>query len=146
MPAEISSDEERMKWRYRRLAKLLVLLAVIYTLGVAILILGTYYLGWGYRPAGFFLEQWILSAIILISVFIFLEILVLFIYTSRKRKIKEAELPKPIFTKGKELLIYTIPLDAKGGIFSKTFIQIDTNRVLNLRYQMIPPTDLWEKK
>jgi hypothetical protein len=34
-------------------------------------------------------------------------------------------------------------MDAKGGIFSKTYIIIDEDRVLNIRYQMIPPNDLW---
>jgi hypothetical protein len=51
-----------------------------------------------------------------------------------------------LYIQGKQVHNYTVPLDAKGGIFSKTFILIDEDSILNVRYQMIPSDDLWGNK
>ena len=64
----------------------------------------------------------------------------------RLEKISEKEETKPLYYKGKKLHAYTFPVDSKGGIFSKTHIKIDENNILNLRIQMIPPKELWERK
>jgi hypothetical protein len=140
-------NEEKLKRRYLKASKLLFLFTVIYSLWVALVIMGVYFLLLENKWAVFTIEQWILSAIVLISVVIALEIIfLLHNILSRKKHLQPEQSKKPMYIQGKQVHSYTIPADAKGGIFSKTFIMIDEARVLNLRYQMIPPNDLWTQK
>jgi hypothetical protein len=139
--------EERLKQRYLKASKIFLLLTIIYTLWVVIIILGVYTLGLNFKWAAFTIGQWIFSAIILISILIALELLfVLHYWISKRRKAKPEPKEQPTYIQGKQVLNYTLPIGAKGGIFSKTYILIDENRVLHLRYQMIPPNDLWGKQ
>jgi len=140
-------DEEKLKRRYLKASKLLFLFTILYSLWVALVIMGAYFLQLENKWAVFTIGQWILSAIILISVVIALEIIFLLHNTLLRKKHLQPEQPKqPVYLQGKQVHNYTIPVDAKGGIFSKTFVMIDETRVLNLRYQMIPPNDLWKQK
>ena len=140
-------DEEKLKRRYLKASKLLFLFTILYSLWVALVIMGAYFLQLENKWAVFTIGQWILSAIILISVVIAIEIFFLLHNTLLRKKQVQAEQPQqPVYLKGKQVNSYTIPQGAKGGIFSRTFIMIDETRVLNLRYQMIPPNDLWKQK
>jgi hypothetical protein len=140
-------DEEKLKRRYLKASKLLFLFTVIYSLWVALTIMGVYFLQLGTKWAVYTIGQWIVSAIVLISVVIALEIIFLLHNALLRKKHLQPKQPKQkTFVQGKQVHNYTIPVDAKGGIFSKTFIMIDETRVLNLRYQMIPPNDLWKQK
>ena len=67
-------------------------------------------------------------------------------YPTIKKKKIEKEKSKPIFYKGKRIHTYTLPIGSKGGLFSKTYVRIDEKNILNLRFQMISPNDLWQKK
>jgi membrane protein YdbS with pleckstrin-like domain len=138
------SKEEKLKNRYLKASKFLFLITMIYALWIAITILGAYFLKLGSRWAVFSIEQWILSGIIFISIVIVLEILFILHYLLSTKKRLESEPEKNQYIQGKKIHSYTLPADAKGGIFSKTFILINEENVLNLRYQMIPPHDLWE--
>jgi hypothetical protein len=145
---EPGSSEERRQKRYLRISKLILLFAVIYSLWIAIVIIGTFQLALGVSWAAFTLEQWILSAIALFIIFIIIEILFvihLSLKKPRKRETKKVATPAQ-FIKGKHVHTFTIPFDARGGIFSKTYIIIDDRSVLNLRYQITPPNELWGKK
>jgi small-conductance mechanosensitive channel len=143
---ELIELEERLKQRYLKASKIFLLLTIIYTLWVIIIILGVYSLGLNFKWAAFTIGQWILSAIVLISILIGFELLFILHYLlSKRRKAKPKASKEPVFIQGKEVYDYTLPIGAKGGIFSKTFILIDENRVLHLRYQMIHPNDLWGK-
>ena len=42
--------------------------------------------------------------------------------------------------------IFLLILGVEGGIFSKTYIEIDNKNVLRLRTLIIPPEELWVKK
>jgi hypothetical protein len=140
-------DEEKLKRRYLKASKLLFLFTILYSLWVALVITGAYFLQLENKWAVFTIGQWILSAIILISVVIAIEIFFLLHNTLLRKKKVQAEQPQqPVYLQGKQVNSYTIPQGAKGGIFSKTFIIIDETRVLNLRFQMIPPNDLWKQK
>ena len=76
------------------------------------------------------MEQWILSAIALISIAIGLEVVLLAQYTlARKKHLAPKKLKQKEYVQGKQVHSYTIPLDARGGIFSKTYILIDEDRV-----------------
>jgi hypothetical protein len=147
---EHSGDEEQQKQRLLKATKFFFLFTVLYTLWIAVVIMGVYFLHLGNKWAILSMEQWILSAIALISVAIGLEVVLLIQYTlSRKKQLEQLEPKKQKqkeYIQRKQLHNYTIPFDAKGGIFSKTYILIDEERVLNLRYQMIPPNDLWRQQ
>jgi hypothetical protein len=137
--------EEQQKQRLLKATKIFFLVTVLYTLWVAIVIMGIYFLELGNKWAILSMEQWILSAIALIAIAIGLEVVLLIQYTLSRRKKQEQPAVKKQkeYIQGKQIHSYTIPFDAKGGIFSKTYILIDEGRVLNVRYQMIPPDDLW---
>jgi hypothetical protein len=142
-----SMREDQQKQRMMKATKFFFLFTVLFTLWVAIVIMGVYFLELGSKWAILSMEQWILSAIALISIAIILEILLLLQYMLSRRRILTDLEPKTQkhveYVQGKQVHIFTVPLDAKGGIFSKTYILLDNERVLNIRYQMIPPNDLW---
>jgi len=146
--AEPLPDDGKQKKRMLKASKIFFLLTILYSLWIAVVILGMYYLGLGPNWALLTTEQWILSAIFLLSIAIGLEIILLLQYTLSHRKRLEPEEPKKHkeYIQGKQVHNYTIPINAKGGIFSKTYILIDEDKVLNLRYQMIPPNELWGQK
>ncbi len=141
------SDEERHKHKLIRVSKYFFIITLIYSLWIVLLISGVYFLQLGNTWAVLTIEQWLLSAIVLICIFIVLEVILVSQYLLVK---KEHFWPKKRtqkeYIQGKRVYRYTIPPDAKGGIFSKTYILIDENRILNLRYQMITPNNLWEQK
>lgn len=144
--AEPPRDEEKLKRRYLKALKVFLLLAIIYTLWIAVLIIGIYFLKLGSKFAILTIDQWIYSAIALLSIIIVLDIIFLLRYVASRKKQITQEKPQHVFLHGKQVHSYTLPVGAKGGIFSKTYIMIDETRVLNLRYQMIQPNILWGKK
>jgi len=142
---EVERDEDKLKVRYLKISKIIILLAVIYFIWTVFHIISVYFLGFGNKWAALTMDQWILSSIIFFSICIGLVLLfVLHHYIIKKRRI-ESEKPKPVFYKGKRLYIHTLPDRSKGGIFSKTFVKIDEDTILSLRFQMIPPINLWGK-
>jgi uncharacterized membrane protein YcjF (UPF0283 family) len=145
---ESTANEETRKRRYLRFSKLILLFAMIYVLWIAIVIIGTFQLTLGVSWATFTVEQWVLSAIALFAFLIIIELLFfirLSMTTYKKKKVQEGATSEQ-YIKGRRVHTFTVPLDAKGGIFSKTFIKIDESSVLNLRYQITAPPELWGKK
>jgi len=143
-PTEPRLEEERQKQRLVKASKIFFFITVLYCLWIAIVIIGVYFLKLGNKWAILTMDQWILSAIALISIAIGLEVVLLLHFLLSQRKLlPPKKKTQKEYVQGKEVHSFTIPIDAKGGIFSKTYILIDENRVLNLRYQMIPPNDLW---
>ncbi len=139
-------DVSKVSKRYRTASILLLLVGLIYSAWIAFVIISVYFLGFGNKWALITMDDWILSAIALLAVFIFLEIIIILAFYNQKKKIEETKKPKPKYLKGKKLHVYTLPANSQGGIFSKTFVMIDNDNVLNLRYQMIPPEDLLKNK
>jgi hypothetical protein len=137
-------EQEKLQRRYFTASKFFFVVTMIYLLFIALLIIGVYFLQLGNKWAILTIEQWILSAIALLSIVIGLEVVFLLHYTLEQKKHLRPEKPAgPVFLQGKEVFTFSVPQDVKGGIFSKTYILIDENRILHLRYQMIPPKDLW---
>lgn len=134
-------NEQALKTRYLRLSKIMLIIAIFYSLWIVVVVLGVYFFGM-YKIGFLTMDQWIISGILLIGIFVGFDLL-FFIhnYVVKKRRI-DREKPRPKDFKGKKLHTYTIPIDSKGGIFSKTYIKIDENNILNLRYQMIPPNEM----
>jgi hypothetical protein len=59
---------------------------------------------------------------------------------------KIKSLTKPEFIDGKYVHVFTYPKGIEGGIFSKTYIEIDTENVLRLRILIASPNELWSNK
>lgn len=140
-----NKDEEFLKNYYLKLSKFILLLVIIYSIWIGIIIIGVYFVGSGNRWAIFSMDQWIISSVGLFSIFVVLEILFFIHYFMVKTKRIKSEKPKTLFFKGKKLHIFTLPLGSKGGIYSKTYIDIDNANILNLRYQMIPQNEILEQ-
>lgn len=138
--------EEKLRRRYSLLSKLFILLTVLLVSWVVIVIFSVYILRYGYNWALLPLNDWILLVSILFLIFIVLELIFYFHYSSVKNKIVELEKPKPEFINGKRVHVYTYPEGVEGGIFSKTYVGIDEHNVLRLRTLMVPPDELWSQK
>ena len=79
----------------------------------------------------------------LIGLFIFLEIIFyLHLFLLRRKRLKIGK-PKPDFIDGKKVIDITFPSGTDGGIYSKTYIEIDNQSILRLKNLMIPPNELW---
>ena len=54
--------------------------------------------------------------------------------------------PNDLLIDGKKVYIFTFPKGAEGGVFSKTYIEIDKKNILRLRSLIVPPDELWGNK
>jgi hypothetical protein len=63
-------------------------------------------------------------------------------FNSVKNKRIELEKSKPEFIDGRRIFVYTFPEGVEGGIFSKTYIELDKHNVIRLRILMISPHEL----
>ena len=143
--ADLRNIEGRLIGRYSRLFKLFLLIAILVIICVVIILLGIT-LGLGRNWASFGVNSWIVALCALFGVFIILELIFYFHFSSVRKKRIELGKPKPEFINGKRVYVFTYPKEREGGIFSKTYIDIDDNIVLRLRSLMIPPKELWSKK
>ena len=142
---ELRSIEDKLRNRYSLLSKLFILIAILFTIFIVIVFLGITYLGYGYNWAGISLEGWVIALCSLFGVFIILELILYFHFSSAKTKRIDAEKPKIEFINGKRVHVFTFPKGKEGGIFSKTYIEINENSVLRVRSLIIPPEELWSK-
>ena len=140
------------KKRYQRWLKVFFIIAILYTVWVIVDIVGIYYYNMGYRWAYLTMEQWIMSGIILIAVLLIIE-LIFFVNSKTTKAPKQKplqpqkhEVIKSQEYHGKKLYVFTYPRDVKGGIFSRTFIPLDDNTLLQVRTQMKPAEQLWGKQ
>lgn len=147
MPSETEFElrglEDKLVGKYSRLSKLFLIFAILFILLIAVAFVGIAAFGYGYNWMLVSLEGWIIIVSALIIIFIILE---LFFYSGLSRvqnKIKESEKPKPEFVDSKKIYAYTIPKGAEGGVFSKTYIEIDEHNTLRLRTLIIPPEELF---
>jgi hypothetical protein len=137
--------EDRIKRRYSIISKIFILIAVIFTIFIVIVFLGINSLGYGYDWALIDIDGWIITLCTVLGFFIILELLFFFHHSFAGDKVIVKE--KPVeFIDGKKVYVFTYPEGKEGGIFSKTYVDIDKNTVLRVRALMIPPEDLWEKE
>ena len=139
---ELRNFEAKLQDRYAYISKLFLYITILLIVLVLVVFLGIIVYENAYNWAGFSLEGWILGVSLIISIFIILELILYFHYNSVKHKRIKLEKPKPEFIDGRRILIYTHPKGVQGGIFSKTYIELDTHNVLRLRILMIPPHEL----
>ena len=127
-----------------RLIKLFLLITFLLIICVAIVFLGIT-LGSGHNWALFGIDTWIIALCAIFGFFIILELIFFFHFLSVRNKTIELQKPKKEFIDGKRVYVFTYPKGKEGGIFSKTYIEIDDDNILRLRSLMIPPKDLWGK-
>ena len=129
-----------------KLSKLFLITSILFIIWILFVAMGAFILEMGPNWALLNLENWIIAWCVLTVIFIILEVVFYFQYTSKVDKKLELDKPEPEFLHDKRVYVYTYPIDVEGGIFSKTYISIDENSVLRLRGLMIPQQKLWGKK
>ena len=140
---ELRGLEDKLVGKYSRLTKLFLVITILLILLIAVAFLGIAGFGYGYNWMLVSLEGWIIIVSVLIAIFIILELLFYSRFSALKNKIKELEKPKPEFVDNKKIYAYTIPKGVEGGVFSKTYIEIDEHSALRLRTLIIPPEEIW---
>jgi hypothetical protein len=141
---EIRRLEGKIASRYSFLSRMFLVLSIIFIILIGIIFTGVFILNSGHDWALLSLNNWIMVISALFALFIILNLIFYFHFTSVKNKRIELEKPKPEFIDGKKVHVYTYPKGIEGGIFSKTYIEIDGHNLLRLRTLMIPPEDLWK--
>lgn len=139
---ELRGLEDKLVGKYSRLTKLFLVITILFILLIAVAFLGIAGFGYGYNWMLVSLEGWIIIISALIAIFIILELLFYSRFSAVRNKIKELEKPKPEFVDNKKIYAYTIPKGVEGGVFSKTYIEIDEHSVLRLRTLIIPPEEI----
>jgi hypothetical protein len=142
---EITGRALLVKERYLKLSKFFLLIFALLLIWMVFVLGSIYFLDMGYRWLALSPEEWIYTFIGLLGFFIILEIIFVLHYTLAKRPKVEPEQPEPVYQQGKQRIEFTYPHHIHGGIFSKTYITIDDNTILNLRTLMIAAKDLWGK-
>lgn len=142
----LDNADNKLLVLYARLIKIFLIISILFLIWIVFIILGSFILEFEPNWAILDLNNWILIWCFLIVIFIIFEIALYIHYISSIGKRIEFVETEPEFIFGKRLYIYTFPIGYKGGIFSKTYIQIDKNSVLRLRNLIIPPGDLWNKE
>ena len=143
---ELREKEEKLRCRYSKLSIILFFVSLILVIWVVIVFLGATIWDYGHNWALISVDAWMYA----LSIFLLFAILLdLFLYSRFLKTVKkrvELEKPKPEYINGKRVNIFTHPIGKEGGIFSKTYIEIDKHNILRLRSLMVAPEDLWSKK
>jgi hypothetical protein len=143
---QLREQEDKLVDRYSKLSKIFLLLGFILVIWAIIVFLGARVLNYGYDWAGLSVQDWIVVVSVLLVIFILMIIIFYIHYVTVKKKIVEVKPPKVEIYAGKKVHVFTHPKGMEGGIFSKTYIEIDEDNILRLRALMVPPEKLWGKK
>ena len=135
--------EKNIKKKYSKLTKIIFVIGMIVVLWAAIVFSGILFWGYEYDWALLDLDMWLLIDSIVISVLIITQLALYFRYSNVKEKRIKIEKPKPEFINGKKVNIFTYPEGVEGGVFSKTYVEIDNHNILRLRALMVHPGELW---
>ncbi len=143
---EMRNMELKLLRKYSFWSKLFILIIILLIILLSIVFLGVYIFGYGHNWALFSLDAWIIVISLLCVIFILLVLFFYYNFSSNVTKRIELETPKPEFIDGKKVYIFTFPKEAEGGVFSKTYIEIDKKNILRLRSLIVPPDELWGNK
>lgn len=141
---KISKDknaEEKLRRKYSILLKIFALISVLLFLWAVVVFTAAWLLDYGYDWALFSVSDWFLIISLIIVFFVVVELIVFLRYRSMIYK-----KPKEEYISGRRVHVFTYPPDVEGGIFSKTYVEIDDKNILRLRTLMIPPEELWGGK
>ena len=141
--AEMRNLENKFSSKYLRFFRLFLFITILLIILLVISAIGIIFLGLGINWFLFSFDGWLVGLSLLIGLFILLEIIFyLHTFLLRRKRIKLGK-PTPEFIDGKKVLEITFPRGTDGGIYSKTYIEIDNNNILRLKNLMIPPDELW---
>jgi hypothetical protein len=128
------------------LPKLFLIISVILLMWMVILLSGVSILEFDPDWAGLSLSVWLIVISVLFGAFILID-MVMYVKPSVFAKGDIQEFidtgSADDYLDGKKVYEYTFPSGKKGGIFSKTYVQIDENTLIRIRNQMIPAELLW---
>lgn len=140
---ELGNLETKLSSRYLMLFRLFIIVIILLIILIVISAIGIIFLGLGTNWIIFRFEGWIIGLSLLIGLFIFLEmIFYLHFFLIRRKKIN-LEKPKPEYINGKKVYDITFPRGTDGGVYSKTYIEIDNQNILRIKNLMIPPDELF---
>ena len=142
---EIFELEEKIKKKYSNITTFLFLIGIVLIILFLVIFSGVFFLNYNYNWAVVSFENWVLIISSILVVFLLFEILVYFRFSSLEKQIYKRSQVKPEFIDGKLIYVFTYPKGIEGGIFSKTYIEIDSEKILRLRTLIIPPNELWSK-
>jgi len=143
---ELRAKESALRLKYSKISILLLLIAIVFILLIVVVFLGTTVLNYGYNWALIPLGNWLYILSGFLAIIILLNLYFYFHFTKTMKTRIEEEKPKPEYINGKMVHEFTHQTGKEGGIFSKTYIQIDKHHILRLRSIMIQPEDLWNRK
>jgi len=135
--------ERRISARYKWFFKYFLIITFLLVFLIIISAVGIVFLGLGTNWFLFNFEGWIFGVSIVFGLFVTLEILFFLHFFLIRRKIMKSGKPKPEYIDGKKIIDITFPRETDGGVYSKTYIEIDSNNILRLKNLMIPPDELW---
>jgi hypothetical protein len=138
--------QDKIRNKFFRRFRSIYILGILFILWIIIVIAGVYIWNKGYNWAGINLEIWILIVSIIFVILIILELLLYSRFQKEKIQMTFMSKPESEYINNKKVHIFTYPQGAEGGIFSKTYIDIDEHNILRLRTVIIPPGELWIKK
>jgi hypothetical protein len=138
--------EKIIKSKYSLLTKIIFLVGIIIVSVLIIVFLGVLIWSYDYDWALINIDNWLLIAIITISILIVIELVLYFKYTTIGEKKIKSQKPKPEFIDNKKVNIFTYPHGMEGGIFSKTYLDLDDHNILCIRALIIHPAELWTNK
>jgi len=140
--AEMHNLEMKLSHRYLKLFKLFIIITILLIILIVFEAIGIIFLELGTNWILFSFEGWMVGLSLLIGLFIFLEIIFYLRYFLLQKKHLKIQKPKPEFIDGKKVYDITFPSEADGGVYSKTYIEIDDQSILRLKFLMIPPNEL----
>jgi hypothetical protein len=130
---EMRTNEHKLLGKYSFWSRLFILIIILLIIVLSIVFLGMYIFGYAYNWALLSLDVWIIVISLLCIIFILLELFFYYNFSS-------------IVAKRIELHIYTHPKGAEGGVFGKTYIELDKKNILRIRSLIVPPDELWGNK
>lgn len=142
---EIFEFEEKIKKKYSNITKLLFLIGIILIVWFLVVFFGVFFLDYDYNWAVISFENWVLIISAILGIFILFEILFYFRFSNLEKQMNKNSQPTPEFIDGKHVHVFTYPKGVEGGIFSKTYVEIDSQHILRLRTLIISPNELWSK-
>ena len=131
---------------YVLLPKLFLVLAIVFFMWIVVVISGPIILGWSSNWAGLSISLWIIIISVLIGMFIILDIILYLRPVPVGNEAFFQDVATTDVSTGLYVHNYTYPSEAKGGLFSKTYVKIDDTNVIRIRNQMVSADKLWEKK
>lgn len=131
------------------LPKLFLILTIVFLMWIFIVATGALILDLSPTWTGLSLGMWAILISILVAAFIIID--VLFLLKPELAGMKESSTVQLNqqhlleYREGKRVYEFTYPPDGKGGIFSKTYLEID-DIILRVRNQMFTAEELWDNR